>query len=235
MDCEPVDQSEIDQAAAEVKTKTDGVVQLGSLDAAGDHEILSQVSFPVPFPVFFRFHFRFYFRFYFRFTSGFVRTPGFYETLKSHFGEIESYPAIKIIYPDQSDATNLLKKVQDISDVTGGNIEIGDISSNIGDVIDTVVNDINPITPLNADNFGDTTGTSDPPTDNQPEDDIGCVLDIGCGVIVINADCDNRDECEKLKQTIIASNDEIKDVTDGKIKFCAVQPTDRIGFITHPK
>ena len=33
-----------------MKTKTDGVVQLGSLDAAGDHEILSQVSFPVLLP-----------------------------------------------------------------------------------------------------------------------------------------------------------------------------------------
>ena len=230
MDCEPVDQSEIDQAAAEVKTKTDGVVQLGSLDAAGDHEILSQVSFPVPFPVFFRFHFRFYFRFYFRFTSGFVRTPGFYETLKSHFGEIESYPAIKIIYPDQSDVTNLLKKVQDISDVTGGNVEIGDISSNIGDVIDTVVNDINPITALNDDNFGDTTGTSNSTTDDQSEGDTK-----PSGWIVTNADCDNRDECEKLKQTIIASNDEIKDVTDGKIKFGTVQTTDRIGFMTHTK
>ena len=43
-DCQAINQSELAQAAADVKTKTDGVVQLASLDAAGDPEILRKVS-----------------------------------------------------------------------------------------------------------------------------------------------------------------------------------------------
>ena len=50
--CQAINQSELVQAAADVKTKTDGVVQLASLDAAGDPEILRKVSY-------FRFHFRY--------------------------------------------------------------------------------------------------------------------------------------------------------------------------------
>lgn len=42
-ECQPIGKSELQQAAADVKTKTDGVVQLGSLDAAGDAEILRRV------------------------------------------------------------------------------------------------------------------------------------------------------------------------------------------------
>ena len=45
--CQAINQSELVQAAADVKTKTDGVVQLASLDAAADPEILRPVSLPV--------------------------------------------------------------------------------------------------------------------------------------------------------------------------------------------
>ena len=44
-ECQPINKTELAQAAADVKTKTDGVVQLGSLDAAGDPEILRRGSF----------------------------------------------------------------------------------------------------------------------------------------------------------------------------------------------
>ena len=44
-ECQPIDKSELQQAAADVKRKTDGVVQLGSLDSAGDPEILRRVLF----------------------------------------------------------------------------------------------------------------------------------------------------------------------------------------------
>ena len=42
---QPINKTELAQAAADVKTTTDGVVQLGSLDAAGDPEILGRGSF----------------------------------------------------------------------------------------------------------------------------------------------------------------------------------------------
>ena len=43
--CEPINKTDVQQAAVDVKTKTDGLVQLGSLDAASDPEILRRVSF----------------------------------------------------------------------------------------------------------------------------------------------------------------------------------------------
>ena len=125
------------------------------------------------------------------------------ESRKSHFGGIETFPTIKIIYPDQSDASNLLKKIEDITDVTGGNADISDV----GDVINEVVNDLNPITILTDDNFANTTETD--------------------GWIVTSAECENREKCDKVKQTIVGNKDGIDEVTNGTVQFGTVQTTDR--------
>ena len=121
-----------------------------------------------------------------------------------------------------------MKKVEDISDVTGANIDMSDIS-NIGDVIDSAVNDINPITILNDENFLDTTGISDSDSSTNEETD----QNQPSGWIVTSAECVNRDECDKVKQTIVESIDEIKEVTDDKVKFGTVQTSDRTGIMIH--
>ena len=114
-----------------------------------------------------------------------------------------------------------MKKVEDITDVTGGH---GDIS-NIADVIDDVINDVNPIQIINDGNFVDTTGISesDSPTNDQSGD----------GWIVTSAECENRDKCDKVKQTIVGSIDEINEVTNNTIQFGTIQTSDRKWFTYH--
>ena len=114
--------------------------------------------------------------------------------------------------------------------MTGENADIGDMS-NIGDVIDEVVKDVNPITKLNNDNFETTTGISgsNSSTTNEPEANEKPPS----GWIVTSDECKNRDECDKVKQTIVESIDEIKVVTNDTVQFGTVQTSDRNWLMTH--
>ena len=122
-----------------------------------------------------------------------------------------------------------MKKVEDITDVTGGSADLSDV----GDVIDEVVNDIKPITILTDDNFANTTGISDSgsPTDDSPTNDSPTndspADDKKPGWIVTSAECKNREKCDKVKQTIVGNKDGIDEVTNGTVQFGTVQTTDR--------
>ena len=95
--------------------------------------------------------------------------------------------------------------------------------------IDEVVNDLNPITILDDENFANTTGISDSDssTNGSPTNDCN-----NCGWIVTSAECENREKCDKVKQTIVGNIDGIKDVTNDTVQFGTVQSTDRNWFMT---
>ena len=124
-----------------------------------------------------------------------------------------------------------MKKVEDIADVTGDNADIVDIS-NIAEVIDDVINGVNPIPILNDNNFANTTGISDPDSSTNAESGVNDKKQNGW--IVTSAQCDNSDKCDKVKQTIVGSIDDIKEVTNGTVQFGTVQTTDRNWHNTHP-
>ena len=123
-----------------------------------------------------------------------------------------------------------MKKVEDITDVTGGSADLSDV----GDVIDEVVNDIKPITILTDDNFANTTGisdsgspTNDSPTNDSSTNDSPADDKKPKGWIVTSAECKNREKCDKVKQTIVGNKDGIDEVTNGTVQFGTVQTTDR--------
>ena len=90
-----------------------------------------------------------------------------------------------------------------------------------------MVNDLNPITILTDDNFANTTGISDSPTDDSPTNGSPADDKKPKGWIVTSAECENRHKCDKVKQTIVGNIDGIKEVTNDTVQFGTVQITDR--------
>ena len=90
-----------------------------------------------------------------------------------------------------------------------------------------MVNDLNPITILTDDNFANTTGISDSPTDDSPTNGSPADDKKPKGWIVTSVECENRDKCDKVKQTIVENIDGINGVTNDTVQFGTVQTTDR--------